>query len=154
MTDKRNGTYGRSAARERSSRSRTPARRGEQPPTWAQFPPSVLGSLIIRLEQLGYAPLFGRTSDGGRLTLSLYCDGVRQSLYLGRSATTETLLADVGDVVGVMVSPPQPVIALREAPKEPLAYLDWMRAMKMSEKQIEASCRANGREYIPPSPTV
>lgn len=153
MTGKGNGTNGRQAARERSHRSRTPARVGEAPPSWEQFPPAVLGSLIIRLGQLGYGTLFGSTSDGGRLTLSLYSGGVRQSLYFGRSATTASLLADVADMVGVVVSPPQPVIALREAPQEPLAYLDWMRLMKMSEKQIEASCRANGRVYTPPSPT-
>jgi len=151
MTDKRRTANASKSARERSHRSRTPAKRGEAPPHWGQFPPNVLGSLIIRLGELGYGALFGSTSDGGRLTLSLYRDGVRQSLYLGRSATTETLLADVADLVGAVVSPPQPVVALSAAPKEPLAYLDWMRAMGMTEKQIEASCRANQRVYTPPA---
>lgn len=151
MTGKRIGGNGSTKAYERRQPTRTPPRQGERPPHWGQFPPAVLGSLIIRLGELGYGVLFGSTSDGGRLTLSLYRDGVRESLYLGRSATTETLLADVGDVVGVVVSPPQPPVLLRAAPKEPLAYLDWMRAMKMSEKQIEASCRANGRVYTPPA---
>lgn len=151
MTGKGNPRNARKSSQDRSRASRTPQRPGQAPPSWSQFPPAVLGSLIIRLDSLGYAPLFGRTSDGGRLTLSLYRDGVRESRYLGRSATVASLLQDVADMVGVVIPPPQPVKALSEAPQEPLEYLDWMRLMGMTEKQIEASCRANGRVYSLPS---
>lgn len=150
MTGKRNKPNGRLSSSDKSRPSRTPQRRGEPTPSWSQFAPAVLGSLIIRLDALGYAPLFGRTSDGGRLTFSLYRDGVRESRYLGRSATTASLLQDVADMVGVVIPAPRPAEALVKAPTKPVEYLDWMRSMGMTEKQIEASCRANGRVYAPP----
>lgn len=150
MTVKRRAARLANSGYERAPKSTGNPRRGSQEPSWEAFPPAVLGSLIIRVHQLGYGVLFGSTSDGGRLTFSLYRDGLRESLYLGKSVTVQSFLGDVAKLVGTPVLPAPAADALIPAPTEPLHYLEWMRLMKMTEAQIEASCRANGREYTPP----
>lgn len=150
MTGKGNAAKSVPANYERSKPTRRRQSPRGNPPSWSQFPPSVLGSLVIRLGELGYGVLFGSTSDKGRLTLSLYSNGVRESLYYGKGVTVKQLLSDVGSIVGADIPPPEPPKALISPPADNLGYLAWMRLMKMSEKQIEASCKANGRLYVPP----
>lgn len=110
-------------------------------PSWAAFPPSVLGSLVIRLATLGYGCLFGSTSDGGRLTLSLYRDGYRQSCYFGPSATVAELLREVGALVGVVVATPQPVSEVPGRPPAALGALEWCIMMGMSPESAAAAVR-------------
>lgn len=82
--------------------------------TWEGVHPNVIGSLAIRLSQLGYGVLFGTTSDGGRLTLSVYMGELRRTCYFKPSVTPDEIFRAVAKSLGWDEPSAPPVPASRK----------------------------------------
>lgn len=64
---------------------------------WAVVPASLLGLFVQLMVRDGRAVLFGTTSDGGTLSLSVYDDGDKERYYIRSGQDVVAELADVLD---------------------------------------------------------
>lgn len=125
------------------SQSRHRGRRPAAPATfctWEGVHPNVLGSLVIRLSRDGYGVLFGTTSDGGRLTLSLYLGEQKWSVYLKQDVTPDEIFRAVAKVMGWSEpSSPAPVRApvAPQRRKTPVAAIREESAAERADREFE-----------------
>lgn len=73
-------------------------RRTRRKVSWADTDAAGLGALIVRASYQNAALLFGTTRDGGALTLTIYWDGDRETLYVNDPDELENTLSEVWDL--------------------------------------------------------
>lgn len=115
-------------------------KRRSSPPTyctWKGVHPNVLGSIVVRLSELGYGVLFGTTSDGGRLTLSAYMGEVRRTAYFKHDVTPVEIFRELQKVLNLpsrLASPPAaPPTPPPAPPKAPAA----ISTIPMNERVLQ-----------------
>lgn len=125
--------------------------------TWEGVHPNVLGSLVIRLSQLGYGVLFGTTSDGGRLTLSCYMGEVRRTAYFKQGVSPDDLFAGVARVLDMPLnngrSLPAPQKQVKASKRHPAAIssekapekADRLREARQYQMQLDGIKQLTGR---------
>lgn len=125
--------------------------------TWKGVHPNVIGSLVIRLSELGYGVLFGTTSDGGRLTLSCYMGEVRRTAYFKKDVTAQTLFDEVARILDLphraVVAPIRPDTRKKGKAPRPAAIqaetaperADRLREARQYQMQLEGIAQLTGR---------
>jgi hypothetical protein len=125
--------------------------------TWKGVHPNVLGSLVVRLSELGYGILYGTTSDGGRLTLSVYMGERRRTAYFKGDVTPAEIFDKVAEILDL---PSRPTPTTRKVDKQlvksrkPPAAIrtetapekaDRLREARQYQMQIEGIRQLTGR---------